>query len=75
MTSQNFLLRPAKQSLAQQLEVTIQDFLPKDGAHLVRLSTGWAVISTRLHGALGDYANTRRISLTEALERLRDELP
>jgi hypothetical protein len=57
------------------MEVTIKDFLPKDGAHWVRLSTGWAVISTRLQGALEDYTNIRRISLTEALERLRDELP
>jgi hypothetical protein len=75
MTSQDGSLRPAKHSLAQQLNATSTDFLPKDGAHLMRLSTQWAVVSTRLRDALGDYANARRISRVEALERLRDEIP
>ena len=75
MNSQDGSLRLAKHSMAQQLNVTITDFLPKDGAHLMRLSTGWALISMRLRDALGNYANARRISLTEALERLRDEIP
>ena len=74
MTLQDRSLRPGRYSMAQQLNVSISDFLPKDGAHLMRLSTGWAVVSTRLRDALGDYANARRISLTEALERLRDEI-
>lgn len=66
-------LKLVQPSLLEKLSVTLQDFLPISGGHLIRISSGTVVISTRLQNQLRDYAARRGISLVQALERLRDE--
>ena len=66
-------LQLLKTSMREELRVTLRDFLPKEGGHLMRLSSGTVVISTRLRNALRDYAARHGMSVVQALERLRDE--
>ena len=67
-------LHLVKRLIREELGVTLSDFLPKQGGHLMRLSTGNVVISTRLRNALRDYGARRAMSIVQALERLRDEV-
>ena len=61
-------------SMLLELNITLSDFLPKEGGHLMRLSSGTMVIGPRLRDALRGYAARRDMSLLQALERLRDEV-
>ncbi|MEO8630967.1 MAG: hypothetical protein ABI612_23145 [Betaproteobacteria bacterium] len=67
-------LKLIKTSMLQELGVSLRDFLPQDGGHLIRVSGGPVVISTRLLNALRSYAAHRGITLMLALDRLRDEI-
>lgn len=60
--------------MLKELGVTLQDFWPVTGGHLIRISSGTVVISTQLQNQLRYYAGRRGISLVQALERLRDEV-
>ena len=66
-------LKLVKPLMVEELGVTLHDFMPISG-HLIRISSGTVVISPRLQNRLRDYAARRRISLVQALERLRDEV-
>lgn len=67
-------LQLVKRPMREELGVALSDFLPNEGGHLMRLSTGTVVISTRLRNALRDYGAHRAMSIVQALERLRDEV-
>jgi hypothetical protein len=60
--------------MVEELGVTLLDFVPVTGGHLIRISSGTVVISTQLQNRLRDYASRCRISVVHALERLRDEV-
>ena len=67
-------LKLVKTSMLEELGVSLRDFLPQDGGHLIRVSGGPVVISKRLLNALRSYAARRGITLMLALDRLRDEI-
>jgi len=62
-------------SLVVELGLSLKDFLPHARAHLINQDgRPAAVVSDRLYQKLKDHADKNRISITDAIERLRAEI-
>ena len=61
--------------LIEDLGLSLKDFLPQDGARVIRDRSGRvALISTRLHDELQAHAVRNGIPLGAVIEQLRDEV-
>ncbi len=61
--------------MLDELEVTLKDFVPKNGGKLISLGNGGeAVISDGLYNKLQGYARQHAMPLGKAFEQLRNEI-